>query len=335
MKRPALGDVVVRARGLATHLLDHRAMLHLSRASGSSALAGALENVGYWPAPSAAGQALSAAAVVDRTIEHEISKRLAVLARWLDDRIAQFGGLFEAEVRDILRVRLRELTAGRGTTSVPTPGSGWPALRQLRSVIASATGIPELMRALARVQSPYAGPLASALRQHDEDPRALETALDRSWARRARRAASRGGAPLLGWVEDEIDLHNAWETLVGNAGSHLEGGRQLPHSLCETIASEPDEASRRRRLARTFRVGALAGVFDDPEIEFALLEARARAARIADARRAARLDPIGASSILEVVLRLQAERADLRCISWGVAAGLSHETIVARLVVAR
>lgn len=336
MSRPALGDVVVRARGLANHLLDHMTLLQLAHASGSSVLAGALENVGYWPAPTAGGPALSAARIVDRAIEHEILMRLAVLARWLGDRVALFAALFELEVRDALRIRLRELSsgAGRSTASAAETRSGWPELRDLRSAISHATDLSELIRVLSRVRSPYAPPLGAALRAQGDDPRALETALDRTWASRARRAAASGGDPLLGWVEDEIDLQNAWAALAGGGGFFLEGGRRLPRSLHESIAAGDGEPSRRRKLALAFRVGSLAGVFDDPDLGLASLEARARVARIAAVHRAARLDPIGASPILEVVMRLWAERADLRCISWGIATGLSHETIAARLVAA-
>lgn len=340
MSHPPLGDVVVRARGLGRHLLEPATLRQLARASGIGVLAGALEDAGYWPAPTAAGPAASAARVVDRSIEHEIWKRLAVLERWLAERAGLFAALFELELRDALRIRLRELAAGARSGS-PYGGErrgGWPALRDLRTVVARAGDRRELVRALERLRSPYAPPLAAVLRAHRDDPEdgdaALETALDRTWASRARATATRIGDPLTGWVEDEIDLHNAWGTLAGDTSGFLEGGRRLSRPLCDSIAVLEGEPSRRARIARAFRGGALAGVFDDPELGLESLEARARAARIDAARRSARLDPIGPSPILELVLRLWAERADLRCIGFGVWAGLPYETIVSRLVAA-
>jgi hypothetical protein len=335
MRGPALGDVVVRARGLANHLLDRRTLLQLARTSGSGALAGALEHVGYWPAPTAGGPAHSAAEIVNRSIEYETLKRLSVLTRWLAERVALFAGLFELELRDALRIRLRALTSAAQATAAEAPApAGWPELRNLRTASAHASNLAELIRALGRLNSPYAAALAAARRAHGDDLRALETVLDRTWASRALAAAPRAGDALSRWAQDEIDLHNAWDALAGGTGPCLAGGRWLPQSLHAAIALEADPALRRRRLGAAFQTSPLAGVFDASELGPDALEARARALRIAAARRAARLDPIGASPILEIILRLWAERADLRCISWGIAASLSYETITARLVAA-
>ncbi len=75
-------------------------------------------------------------------------------------------------------------------------------------------------------------------------------------------------------------------------------------------------------------------MFDDPDVPLALLEARALRARIAAERRAARLDPIGPAPILEFLMRLRAERGDLRRINWGIAEGLPTMSIVGQLVAA-
>ena len=79
----------------------------------------------------------------------------------------------------------------------------------------------------------------------------------------------------------------------------------------------------------------LGRVFEDPDVPLALLEAHAVRVRIATERRAARFDPIGPSPILEFVMRLRAERADLRRINWGIAEGLPTESIVGQLVAGR
>ena len=85
---------------------------------------------------------------------------------------------------------------------------------------------------------------------------------------------------------------------------------------------------RRRQLARVFARSSMSAVFDDPETPLAALETRAVRARITAERRAARLDPIGPSPILECVMRLRAERADLRRINWGIAHTEYHGRIV-------
>ena len=100
------------------------------------------------------------------------------------------------------------------------------------------------------------------------------------------------------------------------------------------IAGESDGRMRRRQLARVFARSSMSAVFDDPETPLAALETRAVRARITAERRAARLDPIGPSPILECVMRLRAERADLRRINWGIAQGMPTEAIVGQLVVA-
>lgn len=334
MSRRDVGDVVVRARGLARHLLDASQLRQLAHVSGSGALAGALEDVGYWPAPRAAGSSLPAARIVEQAIDHETLKRLGVLVYWLADRVALFSALFEVEVRDTLRIRIRELsddTTHGHPSSVATP-SGWPELRDVRRAVAPAHDLRALVRALARIGSPYAAPLATALRRNGGDLRRLETALDTTWTSRARCTAARAPKPIGSWVGDEIDLQNAWSALTGDARADffIDGGRRLPRALLESISAERDAPTRRRRLARALRESALAGVFDDPDLDFAALEARARGARIASARRAARIDPIGAAPILEVILRLWSERADLRRIGWGVASGMSVDMMMFR-----
>lgn len=335
MNRRDLGDVVVRARGLARHLLDTAQLRQLSRASGSGALAASLQDLGYWPAPTAGGEALTAADVVERAIDHETLSRLGTLVRWLAGRVAPFAPLFEIEVRDALRIRIRELAdaAPRALAPARAAANGWPALRELRRAASGAPDHRALVRALGRIASPYAPALADALRRHGDDPRALELALDTTWTTRARAATARGPAPLRRWLEDEIDLRNAWTALFasGPDAPFIEGGRSLPMSLQRSLAAAPEAPARRRLLARAFRETPLAGVFDDPDLPVSGLEARAQRARIAAARHAARLDPIGAAPILEVVLRLRAERADLRCIGWGVASGLGVDAIVSRL----
>jgi len=333
MKRADLGDVVVRTRGLARRLLEGEQLRQLARASSSGHLAGALEDLGYWMAPSAGGAALPASRLVERAVEHETLRRLDIVVRWLDDRTALFSPMLELEVCDALRVRLRELSDAvvPARRSVVGALGGWAGLREVRRAAAQASDTRELVRALTRLGSPYAAPLATAMRRQGEDARALEETLGDTWAHRARLAAARSGGPMRCWVEDEIDLGNAWTALAGHAGAFVAGGRALPRLAFEAVAEERDGSSKRRQLVRAFRETGLGLVFEDPDLGMSALEARARAVRIARAHGQARLDPIGEGPIVEFMLRLWSERADLRCIAWGVDARMTTDAIVSQL----
>jgi hypothetical protein len=331
-----LGDVAVRARGLSTHLLPREVLRRLARSAGTGVLAGALQDVGYWPAPVGAGAARFAAESIDSSIEYETMRRLEVLARWLGDRRALFAAVFDDEERRALRIWLRRLAAGEGAAAArPGDEGAWALPRRLRQELSRSAGLADAVRALRRVRSPWAGPLGRAFREHGDEAGRLEFALDREFARRARAAALRVGGRLFDWVTDGIDLENAWDALLAGRGGFIDGGARLSRDRYEAIAREPSEAARRRRLADAFARTPLALAFTDREIPVAGLEARAMAARIAAERRAARRDPAGLPPILEWVMRLRGERADLRRINWGIAQGVPAAVIVEQLVAAR
>jgi hypothetical protein len=290
-----LGDVVVRARGLALHLLSQRVLEQLARSAGSGVLASALQGVGYPPAAVTEQTPASVAERIDDDIEREIARRLGVLARWLGRRRAQaFAGVFEDEERRLLREALRRLVA------------------------------------LDRHGNPYGPPLETALRRQASDPRGLEAALDVTWALRADRAAARRGGRLREWVAEGIDLENAWDALLQGGGAFLPGGARLSRAQHAAVADDPDPGARRRRLAAL--LGALGtAALGDPERPLPVLESRALNARIQREQRSARARPLGAAPILSVVLRLRRERADLRRINAAVALGLPAGEITAQL----
>jgi vacuolar-type H+-ATPase subunit C/Vma6 len=183
---------------------------------------------------------------------------------------------------------------------------------------------------MQRAHSPYAPALASALHSSGAELAALETALDRAFAARALAGAARLGGRLLGWVREGIDLENAWDALAGGA-VFVAGGRQLSRDQHAAVAREPNEAARRGRLSRCFATSPLAGVFDEPDLATAALESRARSVRIRRERHAVRIDPLGPGPILELVMRLRAERAELRRINWGIAQGRPAEAIIGQM----
>lgn len=317
--KPDLGDVVVRARGLANHLLPRQVLERLARSPGMGPLARALQELGYGPRSREGGVRSSAAAQIDESIAQRCQRRLDVLASWLGERRPLFAGVFEDEERSAIRVWLRRASSGGPTA----PDAARPA------------GVPDLVRSLARRGSPYAEALEGVLRAQGDVVMALEAALDATFARRARLAAERLGGRLLAWVADGIDLANAWDALLGGGGDFVEGGRRLGRERHASIQRETSQPVRRRQLAAVFGPSPLAAVFDDPGLPLAALEARATALRIAQERRAARLEPLGAAPILEVVMRLRAERSDLRRVNWGVEQGLPPDAIIGQLTVAQ
>lgn len=333
---PELGDVVVRARGLSLHLLTRETLVRLARSAWSGVLAGALQDLGYWPAPSETRAPRSAAELIDDAIEHETARRLAVLARWLAERRAAFAAVFEDEERRALRVALRHIAdraSGRWSGAV---ASGiWALPRRLRLELAACERLREAVAAVQRARSPYAAPLRTALRSSGESPLALEAAIDGAFAERSVQAAAAVGGRLSAWVAEGIDLENAWDALAAGGGRFLDGGAWLSRDRHAAIAREPSVDVRCRRLARVFSRSALAPVFADPYAPPSSFEDRARAARLRAERRAARVDPLGPSALLEVFMRIGAERADLRRINWAVAQGIPTEAIAGQLVMDR
>jgi hypothetical protein len=328
--KPDLGDVVVRARGLAVHLLSQQALEQLARCSGGGALARALQGLGYWPGGGDTSTPSSIAEEIDDAIERKCRRRLDVLARWLGARRALFAGVFEDEERAAIRIWLRRAASPAGKAvrrrAVASAGGGSAHVDPGR-----AADLNELVRSLARGGSPYAEVLENARRTRGETLTALESALDRAFAQRARRAARRLGGRLLAWVSDGIDLENAWDALVDGGGDFVEGGRRLTRERQAAISREATEPARRRELANVFSRSPFAPVFGDRDVPLAALEGWATRVRIAEERRAARVEPLGAAPILEVVMLLRAERSDLRRINWGVDQGLPTEAIAHQL----
>jgi hypothetical protein len=325
---PDLGDVVVRARGLARHLLPEQAFATLAAAGGSGAFGEALAQLGYPAAPEDEGGALSAAEAVDAAVERETARRLGVLARWLAGRRTLLAGVFEDEERRVLRILLRRAAAGRaGLGPRPRTEALASLPRRAREALATAADVPSFVRTLRRARSPYAPPLTQTLRAHGPDLVALEGALDRTFAQRARFAARRSGGSLLGFVADAIDLENAWDVLLDARGVFVEGGRWLSREKRAAIAREATEAARRAELARAFVGNPLAAVFADADAPVATLESRAQQIRFVSLRRAARSEPLGPAALLEVAMRLRAEAARLRRIGWTIAQGMPAATL--------
>lgn len=333
-----LGDVCARASGLGTRLLPRRALERLAQAAGTAELARGLEAAGC-RIDAADGGAL--VATIDAALARRAGAQLSLLVRWLGGRAAAFAVVLEEEDRRSLRALLRSAGHGLAATArlaglVPTA-----ALPEERLAKLARAGTREaLVEALVRTGSPYGGPLRAALRVAGPDLLELETALQRSFAARATAAAARGGPGLVAYAREGVDLENAWTALLEPgpspraSGAFLDGGRALTRRRFRAALAETSAERRCALLAAALAGTPLAPVFARASGSDAPLEAELLAARLAGQRRAARIDPLGPAPILVFALRVRAELADLRRITWGVALGTPPGVIRRELAVA-
>jgi vacuolar-type H+-ATPase subunit C/Vma6 len=225
-----LGDVVVRARGLARHLLDRQSLERLAHAPDRSAFGEALAQHGYPAALAEPGSTEGVAAAIDAAISRGGQRRLALLVRWLGSRRSLFIAVLEEEERRILRILLRRAAAGD-----PPPfgvGSLAPTAALPRRTLASlslARDPRDLVQGLLRIGHACAEPLARALEASGVDLIALETALDRAFAERARRGARRGGATCArGWPRASISRTRGTPCSAGpDPSSRAAGGSRV------------------------------------------------------------------------------------------------------------
>jgi hypothetical protein len=320
---PPLGDVVARARGLARHLLAEEALSSLATARGSGALADELAHLGYPRVSDDRAGPISAIEAVEASIEYETARRLSLLVRWLGPRRQLFVGVFEQDELRVLRIFLRRVSAGRASAGARPPVEALTSFgRGAREELLRAVDPAAFARVLKRLGSPYGAPLIASLRAGESGLLALESALDRTFAARARAAAQRVGGCLLAWVVQGIDLGNAWGALLGAPDPFVEGGERLTRAEFDRIAREESPSARRAALAGVFAADGLGAVFEDAAAPLAALESRSRIARLRELRRAARIDPLGPAALLEAVMRLREEPKRLRRIAWAVAQGI-------------
>jgi vacuolar-type H+-ATPase subunit C/Vma6 len=308
-------DLAARARGLGAHLLGAEELARLDRAASLQELAHQLASAAY--------PFLSAAPPSARTIERAARRRaaadLAVLGRWTGERGAVLAVLFEDEGRRSLRAILRGVVAGappeeRVASLVPTPALGEAALGEL-SRQPTAAAVAALLVAWA---NPYGDAIADEAARARPDLFALEHAIDRCFAGRARVGSKAGGAPAQAHVRALLDAENAFAALalaggagVDPAGVFLEGGARLGRdAFLRAVAAGADGAR-----------AALAGAFAGTRLARALtdggdLEAAALADRIDEQRWLARRWPTGSAPVILLVLRRRAEIRAVDAAAW-------------------
>jgi vacuolar-type H+-ATPase subunit C/Vma6 len=250
--------------------------------------------------------------------------------------------LFEDEDRRSIRNLLRGVVQGasvsaRLTGLIPTRDLPERALEELAEQH-TTLAVADL---LATWGSPYGQALLKRTVEAPRDLLRLETAVNRCFAIRSSEAARRADGHLRAYVQQLVDLENAWAALllagqpddVNRETVFLDGGRELTQSLFDAVVAEPEPPRAADRLAELFGASPLAPVFADYEVTRRRLEDEALISLIGHYTGEARRDPLGLAFAIAYVLRLRAESLDLRRIIWGVALHAPGATIVSAMVV--
>lgn len=307
-------DVAARARGLSTRLAPEEWLAAIDRAPDAAALRAAVAAAGY-----------DVEAGVEAALARRATDELGILVRWADDRARALSVIVDDEDRQSLRALLRGLVAGlpverRLATASPTPRLTATALRDLAEQPSAAA----FGAALARLRHPFAGALAPVLAREPVNLLAIELALARAFATRARRA--RGDRALALHVAETIDGDNAASALLLAArGRDLDaaacfepGGHRLGRATY-LAAARTDVVGARVTLAAAFRGTPLDKAVrssDPAALEPALLEWQ-----LATQERLRRVDPTGLAAVLWFVLRRRREVRRIRRAAWRLALG--------------
>lgn len=337
--RRYLGDINARARGLRTRLLSRADLERLARAPNLTALQRELSGLGY-----VVPDGPATPAGLELAVRRRAASLMHILQRWCaDDRHAALAVVLEDEDRRSIQAILRGAEQGvasdvRLAGLVPTTTLPERAL----STLAKQPTVVDVVRMLVLWNHPLGAPLAAAASGPRPSLFEIDVALQRAFATRAVARAREGGAQLVEYVEQVIDLMNAWSVLLHFVErdealvdlTFVEGGRRLSRALfAELVASETREASQ-KRLARAFRGSPLGVAFSSESDSVVELEAAALRAQIAWQNKAIRLDPTGAAPVVGFAIQLRAEVQSLRGIIWGVALRAPAALIQTEMVVA-
>jgi vacuolar-type H+-ATPase subunit C/Vma6 len=328
--------VNARVRGLGTHLLRRGHLETLAREPDVPALAAELARLGFLRPDDGTDPA-----TVDLAIRRSAAAKLGTLARWCADRPEVSAVVFEDEDRRSLRALLRGAAQNASPDArmaglLPTPALPERALGELaRQPTPAAVAV-----LLVAWGHPYGSPLLDVTAGAHPDLFKLEVRLGQTFAARALAAARRGGRRLVTYVQELIDLENAFAAMVlAEQGedttpkeAFVAGGRGLAIAEFEQAVATRSPLLAGADLARAFR-GAVAAAFVRRGQGGALgrLERDVLHGRIGALRAAARIDPLGPGPFLLFALRLRAQVLDLRRIVWGVALGAPRTELAAEL----
>lgn len=333
-----LGDINARARGLRTHLLPASDLGRLARAPSLTALQRELSALGFVDS-----DAPATPASLGKAIRRHAASQLRVLERWCsDDRRAVLAVIFEDEDRRSIQAIMRG--AEQGATSEARMAGLVSTSSLSERALAALSGQPtpaDVVRLLVLWSHPFGRPLVDAARRPHPSLFELEVALQREFARRALARAHEGGPQLLEYVQQVVDLMNAWSALLHFDErdpaivelAFVQGGRWLSRDLFQELMGLDTRGNVKKRLARELRNSALASAFREEVDEISQLESASLRAQIVWQNHALRLDPSGAAPTIGFAIELRAQVLNLRRIIWGVALRAPSALIQAEMVV--
>ncbi|HEU5219970.1 MAG TPA: V-type ATPase subunit [Gemmatimonadales bacterium] len=334
----------VRARGLATHLLDRETLVEASAAGTWPLAARILVERGY---PMLGEEARWSPEEFERASGGVLGRRLEVLAPWLGRGLGALAVIYEDEERKTLRVLLRGAAQGASAGArlrglFPTTALPQRALERL----ARAESPLELADLLVRMGHPTGRSLRAAAAGTAGAPSEapalwrMELALSRVFAVRATRAARRAGRAVRRFAGLLIDLENAWTLLLagawgpGVAPDHvfLPGGVLLDRARFARLAGLGGRERVLEALAGRFARTPLGEVFQITPWDSGSFESRALGALLRWQRGEGRRDPSGPGVLLWVMQRCRAEAHDVRLVSAAQRLGAPADLVRAALV---
>ncbi|MFZ1863451.1 MAG: V-type ATPase subunit [Polyangiales bacterium] len=332
-----LGDINTRARGLRTHLLQPQDFERLAHSGTLPALQRELSARGF-----TRSDAPSTPASLEREVRRRAAEQMAILARWASDgRDAVLAVVLEDEDRRSIQTVIRGAAQGAASDTrmsglVPTMHLSERALR----VLASQPTPADVVRMLVLWDHPFGPPLVSTVTEPHPSLLHVEVALQRAFAQRALGNAPRGGNQLVEYVQQVIDVMNAWSALLhfperDPAMAELvfvEGGHWLSREAFQALFELEGQAAVQGRLGWELRASPLSEAFAAELQSVTELDAAVLRAQIAWQHRCMRLDPSSAAPIIAFALELRAEVLNLRRILWGIALRAPAALIQAELV---
>jgi len=333
-----LGDINTRARGLRTHLLPANELEGLARATSLSALHRELDGLGFVRA-----DAPTTPASLEQAVRRHAASQMGVLDRWCsEDRRDALAVIFEDEDRRSIGAILRGAQQGleseaRMAGLVSTTSLSERALQTLSSQPTPA----DVIRILVLWNHPFGAPLVGAVSGPHPSLFEIEVALERAFARSASAHAHQGGSQMVEYVEQVVDVMNAWSALLHFAErdpfivdlAFVDGGRWLTRDVFQRLMSLETLCDLEKHLARALRKSALASAFREQIGDLAGLESAVLHAQIVWQKRSVRIDPSGAAPLIGFAIELRAQLQNLRRIIWGVALRTPAALIQADIVV--
>ena len=319
-------DVVARARGLSSRLLNRDRMLALAQAPDLEHLSAMLAER-YRPVPE---HAIGVPALLDHTVRVAIARELEVLCRWCGARVRFLMPLLEDEDRGTLRSIIRRIAGGSSPERRIAGLLATPTLpRPLLDLLARQSRLDAVAAALTTWGSPYGSAILPLCTKPHPDLFEILLAIDRTFAGRAVRDARRAGEPVLSYIRGRIDAGNvaSARAVASRSVEHdpndlfIEGGRLLSRAQFARLARTSAQQEVRDQLRARLRGTPLAPLADLAPDDASTLDDRLLHAAIVDIEHGMRLDPLGLWTVVWYLLRLRAEGRDVLRVIWGVALG--------------